>query len=353
MGKKLTLLILLVLWVLWFGINNAKHPADDSSASEVQKIKAIPIPPDQVVQPFPPLTVSGKDFCVIYSDSDSVAYYFTDTIPGNGYALYMDPQTCGPDPYPFKIVGVQFYLHDYSNGLAAEWPVAIRVNVRDLKEDSSWFSPGPVLCHQTFSLPEDSSYDSLGRPMNLSLDLLSPSIVNAPFFLEIIFTGTTNPPFPSLVLSDASLDFPDTCAAWFFYDGKYYEWSEIWKPPVPGCPIMRTVGYTHYIGVEEEQQVITPEDFQLFQNHPNPFNNETTIKYTLSKSCHVSLAIYNILGQKVRTLLMEYQKPGVKTTSWDGKDEKGKDLSSGIYFYQFSVGKVEKVTQTKRMVLLK
>jgi len=107
---------------------------------------------------------------------------------------------------------------------------------------------------------------------------------------------------------------------------------------------------------EEKDEVITPEDFQLFQNHPNPFNNETLIKYTLSKSCHVSLGIYNVLGQKVRTLVMEYQKPGVKTVSWDGKDEKGKDLSSGIYLYQLStgsMGKADEVIQTKRMLLLK
>jgi len=104
------------------------------------------------------------------------------------------------------------------------------------------------------------------------------------------------------------------------------------------------------ISVEEEGEIITFEDFQLFQNHPNPFNNETIIKYTLSKSSHVSLVIYNILGQKVRTLVNEHQRPGVKTVSWDGKDEKGKGLSSGIYLYKL---KSREIIQTKRMLLLK
>jgi hypothetical protein len=101
---------------------------------------------------------------------------------------------------------------------------------------------------------------------------------------------------------------------------------------------------------EEEEGSITPKDFELYQSYPNPFNNQTIIKYDLLKSCQVSLTIYNILGQKVKTLVKERQAAGSKTVSWDGKDEKGKDLASGIYFYQLKAGEV---TQTKRMVLLK
>ena len=349
MGKKLIFLLALRACLLWLVTDHT------SAASDMQKKKAVPILANGTAQLFYPMTVIGKDLCTVYSDSNSVAYYFPDTIPGNGFALYMDPQTCGPDPYPFKITGTQLYLRDYSNGLAAEWPVEIRVNIRDLKEDSSWFSPGPVLCYQTFSLPVDSSYDSLDpeeEPIYLSLDSLNPSpcLVESSFFLEIIFTGNTPPPFPGLVMGDPSLDLPDTCAAWFLYDKKYYEWSEIWETPVPGCPIMRTIGYTHFIGVEEEEQVVTPENFELFQNHPNPFNSNTIIKYTLSRSCRVSLVIYNILGQKVRTLVTEYQKPGVRSVSWDGTDEKGKDLASGVYFYQLTA---DEATQTKRMILFK
>ncbi len=101
---------------------------------------------------------------------------------------------------------------------------------------------------------------------------------------------------------------------------------------------------------EEEESGITPKDFELYQSYPNPFNNQTIIKYDLLKSCQVSLAIYNILGQKVKTLVNERQAAGSKTVGWDGKDEKNKDLASGIYFYQLKAGEV---TQTKRMVLLK
>jgi hypothetical protein len=102
-------------------------------------------------------------------------------------------------------------------------------------------------------------------------------------------------------------------------------------------------------GVEDEDNTITPKDFELHQSY-NPFNNQTIINYSLLKSCLVTLTIYNILGQKVKTLVDERQKAGPKTLNWDGKDEGGNELASGIYFYQLKAGEI---TQTKRMVLLK
>jgi len=106
----------------------------------------------------------------------------------------------------------------------------------------------------------------------------------------------------------------------------------------------------------EEQGALTPKDFELYQNFPNPFNNETLIKFNLRKSAEVTLAIYNILGQKVRTLVKGRMDAGSQVVSWDGKDEKGNDLSSGIYFYQLKVRRIHgtgEVTETKRLVFLK
>lgn len=129
-----------------------------------------------------------------------------------------------------------------------------------------------------------------------------------------------------------------------------------YNPYIPMADVYTEVEYAIMIcpkpaAVEEEEEgSITPKDFELYQSYPNPFNNQTIIKYDLLKSCQVTLTIYNILGQKVKTLVKERQSAGSKTVSWDGKDEKNKDLASGIYFYQLKAGEV---TQTKRMVLLK
>jgi len=94
----------------------------------------------------------------------------------------------------------------------------------------------------------------------------------------------------------------------------------------------------------------TPDQFSLFQNHPNPFNPETDISYNLPKEYHVKLTIFNVMGQKVRTLVDEDQIAGQKTVYWDGKDENGQGVASGIYFYKLSVGAY---TETKKMLLLR
>jgi len=253
MCKKLIFLILVVFCFPCFGIGRANHLGDSSSVSEAQKRKAIPIPADRIVPPFQPLITGGDHSCVIKYDSGSVAYYFPDTAVGNGYAVYMDPQICDLNSYPFKITEVQFYLFGYSGGLTVVWPVEIRVNIRNLKKDTLYAvcdSPGTLLYRQTFTIPIDSSYNRLGRPMNLSLDSLNtPSSacrVDSSFFLEIIFTGGTNAPFPSLFFTDTT-DRPDTCHDWHLFSHNYYEWHEAWLPPTPGKVVIRATGYSHSI----------------------------------------------------------------------------------------------------------
>jgi len=109
--------------------------------------------------------------------------------------------------------------------------------------------------------------------------------------------------------------------------------------------------------VEEEEVVGLPNTFELAQNYPNPFNPTTTIPFTVSGSqfmvhspIHTTLVIYNILGQKVRTLVDEEKLPGNYSVIWDGKDYSGKEVASGIYFYQL---KTKDFTDTKKMVLVR
>ncbi len=84
----------------------------------------------------------------------------------------------------------------------------------------------------------------------------------------------------------------------------------------------------------------------LSQNYPNPFNPSTTINYTISKDCHVTLKLYNICGQLVATIVDEYQHAGSHSKYFDG----GEKLSRGIYYYQLKAGDF---VNTKRMVVLK
>jgi aminopeptidase N len=80
-------------------------------------------------------------------------------------------------------------------------------------------------------------------------------------------------------------------------------------------------------------------EFDLYQNYPNPFNSTTTIEYDLPNDTKVLLRIYNVLGQKVRTLANEYQTSGNKSVVWDGTDNSAKPVSSGLYFYMLETAK--------------
>ena len=80
-----------------------------------------------------------------------------------------------------------------------------------------------------------------------------------------------------------------------------------------------------------------PEVIALHQNYPNPFNPVTEISFDLPEAAQVVLKIYNVLGEEVRTLVDNHMEIGFHSVSWDGKDETGKDLPSGIYIYRFQV----------------
>jgi hypothetical protein len=94
----------------------------------------------------------------------------------------------------------------------------------------------------------------------------------------------------------------------------------------------------------------TPKGFALFQNQPNPFNPETKISYFLPQASHVELVVFNVLGQRVRTLFDGYQDAGTQTLIWDGRSDDGRQLSSGIYFYRLQSDNFQ---DTKKMTLMK
>jgi len=93
-----------------------------------------------------------------------------------------------------------------------------------------------------------------------------------------------------------------------------------------------------------------PREFALHQNHPNPFNPSTTISYSLAEASEVKLVVYNITGQVVATLLDDYREAGEHSVVWDGNDESGRHVSSGIYFYTIRAGQF---TDSRKMILMK
>ena len=103
-------------------------------------------------------------------------------------------------------------------------------------------------------------------------------------------------------------------------------------------------------GIKENQANNVPAKYELDQNYPNPFNPTTNIQYTLPQQGEVSLNIYNLLGQMVRSLVNNVQSAGTHSVTWDGANQSGQMVTSGIYFYRLSAGNFVSV---KKMIMLK
>tara|TARA_B100001175_G_C19391280_1_gene581558 strand:- start:407 stop:1006 length:600 start_codon:yes stop_codon:yes gene_type:complete len=93
-----------------------------------------------------------------------------------------------------------------------------------------------------------------------------------------------------------------------------------------------------------------PEEYSLGQNYPNPFNPVTKIDFALPRTGDVSLVIYNLMGQQVRTLFAKNMDYGFHTITWNGLDQFGRPVSSGVYFSEL---RARGFRQTKKMLMLK
>lgn len=117
-------------------------------------------------------------------------------------------------------------------------------------------------------------------------------------------------------------------------------------------------GAYEYSGPVNVETVNHADIFQLHQNFPNPFNPSTTIKYSIPNNVvetlhatSVQLKVFNLLGQEIVTLVNEEKPAGTFTIKWDGTNSSGKQVSSGMYFYQLKIG--DAYTETKKMLLVK
>lgn len=120
-----------------------------------------------------------------------------------------------------------------------------------------------------------------------------------------------------------------------------------------------------FSSVQMAEPKVVPKTIRLFQNYPNPFNEQTVIRFKLPKNAVVKIEIYNLLGQKIRTLLSEQKTAGVHTIKWDGKDDLGRTIVSGVYFISLEAAlvgqdgilshnsKVEQFRQVNKLVLLR
>ena len=112
---------------------------------------------------------------------------------------------------------------------------------------------------------------------------------------------------------------------------------------------LTVLGEDEYSGLIDAVSDI-PAGFQLHQNYPNPFNPSTTIEYSLPIATHVSLRIYNILGEEIVTLVDRKQSTGFYKLVWDGKNRAGEQVESGIYILKIITNDFH---DTRKMIFVK
>ena len=95
---------------------------------------------------------------------------------------------------------------------------------------------------------------------------------------------------------------------------------------------------------------ILPKEFALHDNFPNPFNPSTTIRFDLPKATDVSILVFNVLGQKIKTIEKSQMNPGYHSIVWNATNDHGVQVSAGMYFYQL---RTNEFVKTKKMILLK
>ena len=117
-----------------------------------------------------------------------------------------------------------------------------------------------------------------------------------------------------------------------------------WPGP-DSCYVIQTT----YSNVEDKKPTI-PTIMALYQNYPNPFNPTTSIRYDIPVISKVNLKIYNSIGQEVKILVDQVQMPGEKLVVWDGRDNKGRVIVSGLYLYRLKIGNE---VLTRKMAVVK
>ncbi len=188
-------------------------------------------------------------------------------------------------------------------------------------------SSAAVYCPDTGVVPLFNCCDIFGNPFgDWTEPIAGQEFLNGNFSLDPLFCDTTEITF---ILSDSS-----PCA-----------------PANNDCQVIIgafPVGCTP-TDVEEEIMLLA-NNFRLRQNYPNPFNTTTTIEFSLNMHAIVEISIFNILGQRVTTIMNQFMPAGSHAVNWQGTDAVGNEVASGIYFYRL---KTDRYTETRKMMFMK
>ena len=240
----------------------------------------------------------------------------SDIYDGNAFAVQFYPPS-----FPAVVSHIRALVDD-----TAHFAVAIQKNVTG--------TPGAVVAG-----PFEVTCDPYSGWMDFTIPVAQrPTITFGGFFVVFYWLPST-PALPGVATDISAVKNK----SWWFDN------SFGWNQYTGGNWIMRAAVETT-TGVVELDAGGTPRDYRLSQNTPNPFNISTAIRFSLPQPTDVSLQIFNVLGQSVRQLQTGMMSPGEYSIEWDGRDDAGHVMNSGVYFYRLQTNSF---ADTRKMLLLK
>jgi len=300
----------------------------------------------------------------VYWDGDNYDYTKTTLQPWEGYFIYNDTNNVTISVPPIQS-GIQLTKPTIFNDInSQEFIVQIIVTGKEDNQSDGQNFVG--MLHSSLDGFDVSDYPqapAIIEKLELSITDKNKyfagnfkSISNEGAYWELQLSNIGKNKNVQIEVNNIS-DLPDNFETWLLDLDKY--------KPLPIKNDLADVKITNtnnkrnlrlIIGTEEYAKQVSdgiplqPVSFALFQNYPNPFNPNTIIKYQLAERIKVRLEIFNILGQKIKTLVQTVQNTGLHQVVWDGKNDNGKQVSSSVFIYRI---KADSFNKTRKMILIR
>ncbi|MFC1564013.1 FlgD immunoglobulin-like domain containing protein [candidate division KSB1 bacterium] len=282
-------------------------------------------------------------------NTDTIAPVIKDVKAGKRFMFFENGQDTEVDADSlYRDIDIVVKVEDYIGD--AEWTIpAYRTyySVERLSDNSEVFprTLAHVLNHEYGFYASTHYYDYAPLIYKANRDL------RAPYWMEIYrnyYHILTNSDGDSLIsLSERNLAFPTAD----YPDGDYRIIVEAYDAYGNSDTDSMNVTFKNGVTTDvDDRKNFMPDEFLLKQNYPNPFNTGTVIEFTLPSAAEVTLKIYDLLGREVKMLAYDHYQRGTHRLKWDGTNDTGTLVSSGVYLYRLKSGQYD---QLRKMVLIK
>lgn len=268
-------------------------------------------------------TSLGKGVASLFYDDGSAEGGAFCTVAGEKFAVRFTPPK-----YPAVINTIQYYTRSAGANMLLE-----------IFDDNGVVGkPGSLLQSTSLTVTPQENTWNVVDVSNRNL-----RITSGDFYVSLKWL---QPNIPTLGYDE---DFPHAGRSWHYNGSKWANFVDD-GDPWNKRDIMIGVGFLGITAVENTDSGLLPANFYVSQNYPNPFNPETTLRYDLPEAAPVEIIVYNVLGEKIRTLINKNQPAGRYSVVWNGTNETGEIISSGIYF---CIVKAGRHLEKRKMVFVK